>query len=360
MHKQYLVDMSQCTAVGGRGVGTIPTVILRAGTPERHVNLAAIMKANGWKHALLKPCVGGGSRACMRVLGDTPGAVEAGQAFLVRHVVGTPIAASVRRAASTMASLAHHHSMSRHASTGSADVQAEDLPRGGPRAAAAAAGRLADAAAHALSQPEPGSASKPHPVASSPLAHDAAAVPCDMMVQPYIPSVEGGEVSAVVIDGQLTHALHKVPAPGDYRTQEEHGGVPSLITLSPAEVGLVQHALATMLHCVEAVEPPLDVPFSPAHFDTVLPMALPQDALMIARADFLRLDEATYAAAFCEPDPVAAEGHPGVVSAVPRPDPAAHPLLLLEMEVIEPCLFMGLQPSVAEAVADAIERRFHA
>ncbi|MEV4421650.1 hypothetical protein AB0L40_16955 [Patulibacter sp. NPDC049589] len=47
----------------------------------------------------------------------------------------------------------------------------------------------------------------------------------DALVQPYLPEVEDGEVSLVLFAGELSHAVRKVPASGDFRVQEEHGGV---------------------------------------------------------------------------------------------------------------------------------------
>lgn len=46
----------------------------------------------------------------------------------------------------------------------------------------------------------------------------------DAMVQPYVASVhEQGELSVVVIDGEVSHAVRKVPTGGDVRTQIEFG-----------------------------------------------------------------------------------------------------------------------------------------
>lgn len=46
-----------------------------------------------------------------------------------------------------------------------------------------------------------------------------------MMVQPFMETVLAqGELSLVVIDGQCTHAVRKVPRPGDFRVQDDHGG----------------------------------------------------------------------------------------------------------------------------------------
>ncbi len=47
----------------------------------------------------------------------------------------------------------------------------------------------------------------------------------DVMVQPYQPSVQReGELSVVVIDGRVSHAVRKRPAAGDFRVQHAYGG----------------------------------------------------------------------------------------------------------------------------------------
>lgn len=47
----------------------------------------------------------------------------------------------------------------------------------------------------------------------------------DVMVQPYQPSVEReGELSVVVFDGRVSHAVRKRPTPGDFRVQHAYGG----------------------------------------------------------------------------------------------------------------------------------------
>lgn len=48
--------------------------------------------------------------------------------------------------------------------------------------------------------------------------------PQAFMLQPYLASVErDGELSIIAIEGQVAHAIRKVPAPGDYRVQEDWG-----------------------------------------------------------------------------------------------------------------------------------------
>lgn len=46
----------------------------------------------------------------------------------------------------------------------------------------------------------------------------------DMLLQPYLNSVETfGEISAVFIDGDITHTVRKIPVSGDYRVQDDFG-----------------------------------------------------------------------------------------------------------------------------------------
>lgn len=51
-------------------------------------------------------------------------------------------------------------------------------------------------------------------------------MPHAMMVQPYLSAIaEEGEISFVMIGGELSHALLKRPKAGDYRIQSAYGGV---------------------------------------------------------------------------------------------------------------------------------------
>jgi glutathione synthase/RimK-type ligase-like ATP-grasp enzyme len=46
----------------------------------------------------------------------------------------------------------------------------------------------------------------------------------EVLVQPYVSSVESrGERSAIVIDGEITHFVRKIPNPGDWRVQDDYG-----------------------------------------------------------------------------------------------------------------------------------------
>ena len=57
------------------------------------------------------------------------------------------------------------------------------------------------------------------------------------MLQPFLPSIQTeGEFSFVFIDGELSHALQKRAAEGDYRIQSLYGGFESDYTPSEAEI----------------------------------------------------------------------------------------------------------------------------
>jgi glutathione synthase/RimK-type ligase-like ATP-grasp enzyme len=74
----------------------------------------------------------------------------------------------------------------------------------------------------------------------------------DAMVQPFLPSLEQqGELSLIHIDGTLTHTVRKRPAAGDFRVQAIWGGTTERADPEPAHVQLAQQAIAAL------GEPPL-------------------------------------------------------------------------------------------------------
>ena len=118
------------------------------------------------------------------------------------------------------------------------------------------------------------------------------------LVQQFIPEIQTqGEISFVYIDGQFSHAVLKRPAAGDFRVQQEHGGSAELFHPSPALLDQVNKIAA----------------------------AIPQvrDSL------------------YCRIDAVARDGK----------------LVLMELELIEPELFLGLAEGAAERFAKAIAKR---
>jgi glutathione synthase/RimK-type ligase-like ATP-grasp enzyme len=99
----------------------------------------------------------------------------------------------------------------------------------------------------------------------------------DVLVQPLARAVlDGGESSLIYFGGLFSHAIRKLPAAGDYRVQEHHGGrvvahdptddefavAAATLTAAPAatayaRVDLVQVAGSAAVMELEAIEPQL-------------------------------------------------------------------------------------------------------
>ena len=127
----------------------------------------------------------------------------------------------------------------------------------------------------------------------------------DMMVQPYLERVETeGEVSAIYIDGRLSHAVQKIPVAGDYRVQDDFGA-------TDFPVDLTDERLEAANAVLQAAERKF------AH--------LGRHPLLYARVDFLFGD--------------------------------AGELLLTELELVEPSLFFRHGPEAPGLLADALKRR---
>lgn len=116
---------------------------------------------------------------------------------------------------------------------------------------------------------------------------------CDMMVQPYVRSIEAtGELSFVFLGGRFSHAVRKRPRVGDFRVQSDFGGT---VELAEPGDGLIQQAAAVVAAA----------PLSPLY----------------ARVD-------------------ACEVHSDLV--------------LMELELIEPVLFFANEPRAPVRLADAL------
>ena len=118
------------------------------------------------------------------------------------------------------------------------------------------------------------------------------------LLQEFIPEVQTqGEISFIYIDGDYSHAVLKLPANGDFRVQKEFGGSARLCSPPPS---LVRQANEI--------------------------------------ADFVpQVRESLY----CRLDAVERDGK----------------LMLMELELIEPELFLGLAEGAAERLAEAIVKR---
>lgn len=73
-----------------------------------------------------------------------------------------------------------------------------------------------------------------------------------MLIQPYLPTIESeGETSLLYFGGRLSHVVNKRPVHGDFRVQEEFGGLYTLLASPPAGAA----ALAEQV--LDAVDEPL-------------------------------------------------------------------------------------------------------
>jgi len=118
----------------------------------------------------------------------------------------------------------------------------------------------------------------------------------DAMVQPFLPSLEEkGELSLIYVGGELTHSVRKRPAAGDFRVQSIWGGSVTRDRPTLAERELAEAAMEEF-----------------------------KQAPLYARVDLV-------------------EG--------PTRDPC-----LIELELIEPTLYLTEHPPAAEALADAVLR----
>lgn len=118
----------------------------------------------------------------------------------------------------------------------------------------------------------------------------------EAMVQPFLPSLEAeGELSLIYIEGEFSHAVRKRPAAGDFRVQSIWGGTAAAAEAEPEHVEVAERALAQL------DEPPL-----------------------YARVDLVSDLEGDRA--------------------------------LIELELIEPNLYLSTDPAAAERLAEATAR----
>ncbi|MFC7292373.1 ATP-grasp domain-containing protein [Hirschia litorea] len=118
------------------------------------------------------------------------------------------------------------------------------------------------------------------------------------MIQPFLPAIQTeGEYSFIFIDGAFSHALLKQPKSGDYRIQSSYGGTEKIVSPTQADIDVAQKNLS------------------------LIPYGMP----LYARVDLLR-------------------GYEGE-------------LLLMELEMIEPYLYIKEGPHVSELYAEALIKR---
>lgn len=133
------------------------------------------------------------------------------------------------------------------------------------------------------------------------------AQPGGMLIQPFVPEViDDGELSLIFLDGVFSHAARKRPKPGDFRVQQEHGGL-----YSPAEPSSGVIGQAAQVVAAAAVQ-----------------TGITAEDLAYARVD-------------------------GIV----RRTAGAEEFILMELECIEPNLFFLQCPAAADRMARSVVAR---
>ena len=122
------------------------------------------------------------------------------------------------------------------------------------------------------------------------------------MLQPYLQRVETrGELSAIFIDGVLTHGVRKVPVAGDYRVQDDYGARDMLYNFRADEAALAREIVELANRFLGGAQ------------------------LLYARVDFLLAED--------------------------------NRLLLNEVELVEPSLFFRHAPQAARRLAERLLNR---
>jgi glutathione synthase/RimK-type ligase-like ATP-grasp enzyme len=119
----------------------------------------------------------------------------------------------------------------------------------------------------------------------------------DVLVQPYLGRVEAeGELSVIVVDGEVSHAVRKRPVAGEYRVQEERGARHERVELDAEVAALARWVVDATGH-----------------------------ELLFARVDLIPDESGAWQ--------------------------------LVELEATEPDLYLPLATDGAQRLADALERR---
>jgi glutathione synthase/RimK-type ligase-like ATP-grasp enzyme len=119
----------------------------------------------------------------------------------------------------------------------------------------------------------------------------------DRLVQPLMAEVADGETSMIAVEGRITHAVRKVPAPGDFRVHVEYGGQESPHRPSDAEYALAEQALAAVgadllyarVDCVTTSDGPLLMELELIEPSLFLPLAPPAAVAALADSVVARL-----------------------------------------------------------------------
>jgi glutathione synthase/RimK-type ligase-like ATP-grasp enzyme len=66
----------------------------------------------------------------------------------------------------------------------------------------------------------------------------------DMLVQELVPEIVNGELSLMFMGGRFSHAVRKIPSPGEYRVQESLGGTAARIEPDQAQIDRCSRVLS--------------------------------------------------------------------------------------------------------------------
>lgn len=127
-------------------------------------------------------------------------------------------------------------------------------------------------------------------------------IPCDAVVNPFLPKVSEGERSVFVVEGRVVSVFRKTPSPDDWRVQIEWGGRCELEDDVPT--GVIAAAVKAYDVTHEIVG---------------------EGTLCYLRVDLIERDDDEW--------------------------------LVVEVECIEPNLYTAVTPAVGDAIADAVRRR---
>ena len=140
------------------------------------------------------------------------------------------------------------------------------------------------------------------------------------MAQPFVESiVREGEYSLIYTGGSLSHTILKTPKTGDFRVQEEHGGLIRAVSAEKALREAGERVLAEVARCT----------------------GVAAMSLVYARVDLARAERS------------AGNAVGGTTSnADPKP---SETFLLMELELIEPALYFRMQDGSADRFAEAVD-----
>ena len=136
------------------------------------------------------------------------------------------------------------------------------------------------------------------------------------IIQPFLHDIlHSGEDTLMIIDGRFTHAIKKRPKPGDFRVQDDYGGTVHPLRPDPEQIRLAERAMAAC---------DAGLPNKPGYADELPSEKTSGHNPAYGRVDMARDNDGQW--------------------------------VVMELELIEPELWLREEPSSAEIFAAAIAR----